>query len=245
MRTSRIHLDGDLRPGTDITLPTQAAAHVARVLRLRAGDELTLFNGNGDDYAAELTLVCVREVRARVTARQAVGNESPLRITLAQALARGEKMDWVVQKATELGATAITPLLTERSEVKLDATRARKRVAHWQAVAVSACEQCGRARLPRVDAPQSLESWLASLKPDAPTTRLILSPDGELTPRDFSNAPRDVVVAVGPEGGFGQRDLASLCAAGFRGLRLGPRVLRTETAGIVAITALQTLYGDL
>ena len=246
MRQIRIHIDGPLQVGTEIALPPQAAAHAARVLRLRSGDFLTLFNGDGQDYPAELVEVDARAVRARVLAAQPPANESPLRIVLAQALARGEKMDWIVQKATELGAAAIVPLLTERSEVKLDDARGAKRVAHWRAVAISACEQSGRATIPSIDAPRPLETWLASRPADSDAMRLVLHPgSGGVRPREMKlTAPCEVSLAVGPEGGFGERDLAALRDAGFRALSLGPRILRTETAGLAAIAALQALYGD-
>lgn len=243
MRTIRIHVDCGLEPGVELALPAQAAAHVGRVLRLRAGDPVALFNGDGNDYAAELTAVGPREVRARVLGSGANRSESPLRIVLAQALARGEKMDWIVQKATELGVAGVVPLVTARSEVKLDESRARKRLEHWQAVATGACEQSGRARVPPIAPVQPLQQWLQSLEPDSPATRLALLPEGEITPRGL-DAPAGVVLAVGPEGGFDELDVSALRDAGFRGLALGPRVLRTETAGIAAIAALQALYGD-
>lgn len=245
VRKIRIHIDQPLQVGDEIALPAQAFAHAVRVLRLGAGDALTLFNGDGYDYDAELELVSPREVRARILTGRGVETESPLRITLAQALARGEKMDWIVQKATELGVARIVPLITERSEVRLDAARADNRIAHWRAVSIGACEQSGRARLPGIDAPQSLDVWLASLERNEGAARLALLPEGESSPRDL-NVPADgVILTVGPEGGFGERDTAALRAADFRGLKLGPRVLRTETAGLAAIAALQALYGDL
>lgn len=244
MRTIRIHVDADLAAGSEIILPAQAAAHVARVLRLRAGDRVSLFNGDGNDYAAELIAATPREARARVLEAQANRSESPLRIVLAQALARGEKMDWIVQKATELGVVEIVPLLTARSEVKLDDNRALKRQEHWRDVAIGACEQSGRARVPAVGAVQSLREWLSALDPDAAATRLALLPKGETRARELRAIEGSAILAVGPEGGFDEGDSALLRNAGFKGLRLGPRVLRTETAGLAAIAALQALFGD-
>jgi 16S rRNA (uracil1498-N3)-methyltransferase len=212
------------------------------VLRLRAGDKLSLFNGDGNDYAAELVAVGARETRARVLGAQANRSESPLRIVLAQALARGEKMDWIVQKATELGVAEIVPLVTARSEVKLDEDRARKRLEHWRAVAISACEQSGRARVPMIAAVQSLSGWLEKL--DGSGTRLALLPEGEIAARLLEAPAQVVALAVGPEGGFDEADVSALRNAGFRGLALGPRVLRTETAGLAAMAALQALFGD-
>jgi len=244
MRVTRIHVDASLQAGAELALPEQAAAHVARVLRLRPGDPLVLFNGDGNDYAAELITVAPRDARARVLDRRLNPGESPLRITLAQALARGEKMDWIVQKATELGVAGIVPLVTARSEVKLDESRARKRLEHWQGVAISACEQSGRARVPVIAPVQRLDEWLSALDESAPATRLALMPEGETAARELREIAGAVVLAIGPEGGFDENDSARLREAGFKGLRLGPRVLRTETAGMAAIAALQALYGD-
>lgn len=243
MRTVRIHVAAGLSKDCEFTLPEQASVHVARVLRLRAGDRLTLFNGDGEDYAAQLIEVSPRAVRGRIVEAQVNRSESPLQLTLAQALARGEKMDWIVQKATELGVAQIVPLVTARSEVKLDESRAHKRLQHWQAVAISACEQSGRARVPTIAPVQTLRAWLDALGRSA-AMRWALLPEGELTPRALDMPMQDALLAVGPEGGFDETDIALLGNAGFRGLRLGPRVLRTETAGIAAIAALQALYGD-
>jgi len=242
MRTIRCHVDAPLQPGLTVELPESAAAHVVRVLRLGVGDALVLFNGDGHDYPATLVEAGKRGARAEVGGQVPVTNESPLRITLAQGVARGEKMDWVLQKATELGVAAIAPILSERTEVKLDAERAGKRLAHWRGVLASACEQCGRARLPDLAAPTPLANWAAAA-PDG--LKLALDPEGELTLDALPEDTRALSLVVGPEGGLSQRDLETLRAAGFRGLRLGPRILRTETAGLVAIAALQSRFGDL
>lgn len=243
MRTIRIHVEVALSQGTEWPLPAQAAEHVARVLRLSAGAPVTLFNGDGHDYQAIILDVGKREVTVRIESRSAVQNESPLRLTLAQAVVRGEKMDLIVQKATELGVTRIVPLLTERSEIKLDAGRAAKRLAHWQAVVASACEQSGRACVPEVTPALSLSAWLASLPVDQ-ALRLALLPQASQSARELNFTDGSGILVVGPEGGLGERDIAALIAAGFRGLRLGPRILRTETAGLAALAALQALHGD-
>ncbi|MGE7138022.1 16S rRNA (uracil(1498)-N(3))-methyltransferase [Luteibacter sp. NPDC031894] len=244
MRTIRIHVDSPLASGSDIVLPAQAGEHVARVLRLEAGAPVVLFSGeDGMEYDATLVSVGKREVVAAVGSGRSPGNESPLALTLAQGVARGEKMDLIVQKATELGIARIVPLTTERSEVKLDAARAEKRLAHWRAVAASACEQSGRARVPAIEPAVSLSAWLASLGDGGPM-RLALLPEGTKRPSELAVADT-AILAIGPEGGFGSRDRAALEARGFTGLRLGPRILRTETAGLAAIAALQALYGDL
>jgi 16S rRNA (uracil1498-N3)-methyltransferase len=244
MRRIRIHVDLPLAPGAEVTLPPAAAGHVVRVLRMASGDAVTLFNGDGNDYAATLLVADRRAAVARVHAVEAVDNESPLPLTLAQGLARGDKMDLVVQKATELGVARIVPLLSERGGVRLDDARGDKRLQHWQTVAAGACEQCGRARLPCIEPPQPLAAWLQTLSDDG-RLRLALLPDAAQGLRQLAIPPAGAVLAVGPEGGFGDRDVAALRAANFTALRLGPRILRTETAGLAALAALQTLYGDL
>lgn len=248
MRLNRVHVDAHLAAGARIALPEPAAQHLLRVLRLREGDACVLFNGDGNDYPARVTVAGKRGGEVEILGSEPVDNESPLRITLVQGIARGEKMDLVLQKATELGVDRIVPVNSERSEVKLDGERLERRVAHWRAVLASACEQCGRARLPRLDAPVALASVGGLLDPGG--LRLTLDPQGAhalpgLAPRLPADGSGTVVVAVGPEGGWAPRDRDRLQAAGFEGLRLGPRVLRTETAGLAAIAALQALYGDL
>jgi 16S rRNA (uracil1498-N3)-methyltransferase len=242
VRVIRAFVDGLLVPGQRLTLPEDAAAHLVRVLRLQAGDECVLFNGDGHDYAARITAATKRGVDAEVLSARAVDNESPLRITLLQGIARGEKMDWILQKATELGIAAVVPVHSERSEVKLEGDRAGKRVAHWRSVLESACEQCGRARVPALAAPQALREATAEL-PAVP--RYLLDPEAGQAIATLSSLPEGCVLAVGPEGGWSPRDREVLRVAGFTGLRLGPRILRTETAGIAAIAALQAMFGDL
>jgi len=244
MRTIRIHVEQPLAIGQELALPSQAAEHVARVLRLTAGAPITLFNGDGVDYPSVIQSVGKRDVNVRVEAALPITNESPLPLTLAQGVARGEKMDLIMQKATELGVARIVPLLTERSEVKLDPSRAEKRLAHWQAVVASACEQSGRARVPEVLPAVSLEHWLRQLPQDG-ALRLALLPEGTQRPGELKFGATGGVLVVGPEGGLGQRDTAALTDAGFIGLRLGPRILRTETAGLAALAALQALHGDV
>ncbi|PRH83828.1 16S rRNA (uracil(1498)-N(3))-methyltransferase [Arenimonas caeni] len=243
MRTIRCYIDAPLSPGAVVALPEEATAHLVRVLRLAPGDVVNLFNGDGHDYPAELVSAARRGAEARVVSAVALANESPLRITLAQGIARGEKMDLVLQKATELGVAAFAPVSTERTEVRLDAERAGKRLAHWQGVVQAACGQSGRARLPALAEPCTLAAYAAA---EDASVRLALDPDGELDLRSLALPPgATVALLVGPEGGLSERDLATARAAGFRGLRLGPRILRTETAGLAAIAALQALHGDL
>jgi 16S rRNA (uracil1498-N3)-methyltransferase len=243
MRTIRTHVDQPLAIGRTITLPEDASAHLLRVLRLGTGDTVWLFNGDGHDYEATLESASRRGAEARIVGRRVVDVEAPLHITLAQGIARGEKMDLVLQKATELGVRAFAPVVTERTEVKLDADRAGKRIAHWQGVVVAACAQSGRARLPSLAEPQSLAAYAAA---ETAGLRLVLDPRGGVGLRDLPlSDDRRIALVTGPEGGLSERDLATLKAAGFQGLRLGPRILRTETAGLAAIAALQVLHGDL
>ncbi|HRO63084.1 16S rRNA (uracil(1498)-N(3))-methyltransferase [Thermomonas sp.] len=242
MRLTRCHLDQPLAVGTTAVLPEAIAQHLLRVLRLREGDACVLFNGDGHDCDARIVAVGKREARVEITARRLIENESPLRITLLQGIARGEKMDWIVQKATELGVARILPVLSERSEVRLNGERAERRLAHWREVAVSACEQSERALLPELAPPQPL-AQAAGLR-DGPG--FVLDPLAEGSARSVAaSLQRACTLAIGPEGGWSPRDLEQLRAAGFGGLRLGPRVLRTETAGIAAIAVLQALAGDL
>jgi len=244
MRTIRLHADLPLAVGAEFALPPDAAEHAARVLRLPAGAPLVLFNGDGSDYAAIITAIDKRTVRVQVSACEPVRNESPLPLLLAQGIARGDKMDLIVQKATELGVAGFVPLLTERSEVRLDAERAARRLAHWQSVAISACEQSGRARVPRVAPIQPLAAWLGGLPNDG-ALRLALLPQGGKTIGALRFGAAGGVLVIGPEGGLGEADTRALAQHGFLGLRLGPRILRTETAGLAALSALQACHGDL
>lgn len=243
MRMIRVYIDAALSPGTRITLPDVAANHLVRVLRLQPGADCVLFNGDGCDYSARLLSVGKRGVQAEILSSRVLENESPLRITLLQGIARGEKMDLVLQKATELGVAAIVPVLAERTEVKLDAERMPKRIAHWRNIVISACEQCGRTRIPEVGAPAPLAEAVKMVAND--TMRLTLDPFGTRT-LAMLDAPvsASIAIAIGPEGGWSPRDREILHASGFEGLRLGPRVLRTETAGLAAIAGLQSRFGD-
>jgi 16S rRNA (uracil1498-N3)-methyltransferase len=243
MRMTRVFVEARLTIGTRVALPENAAAHLVRVLRLGSGDACVLFNGDGNDYEARLASAGKRAVEADIVAAYPIDNESPLRIVLLQGIARGEKMDWILQKATELGVAAFVPVSSERSEVKLDAGRAEKRAAHWYSVVIAACEQSGRARIPTIESPQSLDDALLALPRD--NLRLMLDPGARTTvARLDPPTTRDAIIAIGPEGGWSPGDRTFLQAAGFNGLRLGPRVLRTETAGIAAIAALQACFGD-
>ena len=243
MRVNRAHVDAPLAIGARLPLPESAAAHLVRVLRLGVGDACVLFNGDGHDYDARIVAVGKRGGEVEIIAARAVDNESPLRIVLVQGIARGEKMDWILQKATELGVAAFVPVSSERSEVKLDGDRAAKRLAHWRSVVVAACEQSWRACVPEVASAEPLATALSRL-PDG--IRLTLDPEAKDVIATLGHpGDRPIVVAIGPEGGWSPRDRSLLSEAGFSGLRLGQRILRTETAGIAAIAALQSKFGDL
>lgn len=242
MRILRSFVDQPLAIGQRFALPESASAHLVRVLRLDVGAACVLFNGDGFDYGAKLVSVQKRGAEVEVLSREPVVNESPLAITLAQGIARGDKMDWILQKATELGVSRIAPVITDRTEVKLDAERSDKKSAHWRGVLASACEQSGRAVLPELLAPQSLVKFAAA---DTNTHRLVLDPEAGRTLAELQIQPGDTItLVIGPEGGLSDRDLAALRAGGYSGLRLGPRILRTETAGVAVLAALNALYGD-
>lgn len=242
MRQSRFFVPVALPPGGRVILPEGAARHAVRVLRLQPGAVLTLFNGEGGEAEAVLESVGQAPV-ARLTALHAVSRESGLAVTLVQAIAAGDKMDWILQKAVELGVSAVLPVESARAVVRLSGGRAERRAEHWRQVAISACEQCGRNTVPRVAAVRPLHHALADLP--AATLRLTLSPRGEHRLGDLPPPPGGVVLLVGPEGGLDAAELAAADAVGFSAVRLGPRILRTETAGLAALAALQTLWGDL
>ena len=240
--TPRFFCPPPLAAGTEIALPAGAAHHALRVLRLKAGDGVTLFDGEGGEYGAEIVSSTTRGVEVRVTERRAVERESPLQITLAQALIASERMDYVIQKAVELGAAAIAPVATARCVTRLDGARAQRRTEHWTQIAIASCEQCGRNRVPAVHAPRDVDAWLRL--PSSARLRLLLSPSSPESLRDTAAPAGGVELIVGPEGGLTPEEEASALAAGFRAVRLGPRILRTETAGPAMLAALNALWGD-
>jgi 16S rRNA (uracil1498-N3)-methyltransferase len=247
LRLTRLFVDVPLHAGQLLELPKETAAHVAKVLRARSGDPVILFNGNGEDFSGIIERVQSGRASVTLGAPRTVHNESPLEITLVQCVPRGDKMDFIVQKATELGVQRIVPVLSQRSIMRLDAAQADAKQAHWRAVAVSACEQCGRARLPIVEAPQPLLNYLGLPVP-AGRMRCLLEPSGPqaVTPgTGVSPCLRHAEIAVGPEGGIAPEELEAFELAGYSSTLLGPRVLRAETAAIAGIVWLQTLYGDL
>lgn len=241
MRIPRLYIDQSLSVGQQLQLPADAAHYVSKVLRLKAGRPLLLFNGQGGEYQAVLTTVDRRSVAIDVESFIEVYRESPLRVELAIGISRGERMDWVVQKATELGVSAITPLFTERTEVKLDESRQASRLQHWQQVAISACEQSQRTGVPVVSPPQQFNGFLESCSAQH---KLVLHPTAEAAGLNPQEAVETVCVLVGPEGGFSEAEIDSSIRRGFKPWQLGPRVLRTETAPVVALSILQAWWGD-
>jgi 16S rRNA (uracil1498-N3)-methyltransferase len=244
MTTPRLYVPGPIRPGADLLLPPDRSHYVSRVLRLRAGGDLVLFDGSGREFTATVVTVSRHGVTAEVGEARQRNAESPLEIHLIQGIARGERMDMVVQKATELGVTRIAPIVTEFSTVRLDTGKAGKRVQHWLKIAQSACEQCGRNLVPEIDAPQTLGSLLEATD-DTECTRIALHPrtDGKLA--SLQDRRKRIALLIGPEGGLSDAEYEQTVAAGFTPCALGPRILRTETAAIAALAALQARWGDL
>ena len=240
-RLPRIHVAADLAVGGDVVLPEGPARHVARVLRLGEGAPLRLFDGAGREARAVIIDASRKRVTVRIESVEAGLGESPLAVHLGQAISKGDRMDYAIQKAVELGVAEITPLHTEHGDVRLKGERAAKKLAHWQAVAASACEQCGRAVVPTVHSPLALADWLAERDE---VLRLVLHPAaaGSL---ERETAPASAALLIGPEGGLADTEVEAALAAGFAPLSLGPRILRTETAPVVALSVLQHLFGDL
>lgn len=241
MPVSRVYQPGALQESNLVWLNDNAAHHLARVLRIKVGEPLMLFNGQGGEYQAVVTQVTKKGVEVAVGLFSPRDVESPIRIELAQGIARGEKMDLIVQKAVELGVSRITPLITERGNVRLTGDREVKRWQHWQAVAISACEQSGRNYVPEVTAPIMLQTWLSITKADY---RFVLSPHVQNKLPESIPAQSSILLLIGPEGGLSEDEVTAAIAQGFKPLSLGPRVLRTETAALAAIASLQSRFGD-
>ena len=240
MREHRVYVDQPLAPGQSVQLEAGPSQHLIGVLRLAAGAPLSLFNGDGRDYRCRLVAA---ERRGALVAIGASGPPEPsptLPVTLGLGISRGERMDFALQKAVELGVVAIAPLFTERTVVRLSAERLVKRRQHWRGVIIAACEQSGRRRLPALRSPEPLRDWLTSDHQGG----VILDPEGERCLADFAERPGALTLLVGPEGGLSEKERIAARQQGFTGLRLGPRILRTETAPLAAIAAIQALWGD-
>ena len=238
MRLSRFFIDAPLSLGSH-ELPEAQAHYIGRVLRLNAGAAVQLFDGSGIEFIGEITEVDKKQVRVALSEQIAGQPESPLRIHLGQGLSRGERMDWAIQKATELGVSEITPIVSERCEVRLKDERADKRLAHWRQIAISACEQSGRSSVPMIQPPMALTDWLQQSSAEL---KLVLHPVAQAL--SSHNKPASLAFLIGPEGGLNDSEVTQAQAAGFLAARLGPRVLRTETAPVVALSIAQQLWGD-
>jgi 16S rRNA (uracil1498-N3)-methyltransferase len=238
---TRIHLPGPLVEGLELVLPDTAFRHLVHVLRLRENDAFVAFDGRGGEYRAVLMEAGKRRARARLAAHDPVNRESPLDLRLAQCVSKGERMDYTLQKAVELGVTRVTPLISERCAVKLDAERWEKKLEHWRGVIVAACEQSGRTRVPALDAVVPLPNWLATGTAGA---GVLLDPLADAGMDQLPAPTGPLTLLAGPEGGLSEAETASARRAGFTGLRLGPRVLRTETAAVAVLAALQARWGD-
>ena len=238
MRLSRFHIDAPLSLGQH-ELPEAQAHYIGRVLRMAPGDAVQLFDGSGQEYQGVLVEVGKKLVRVELHQQLTGLPESRLRIHLGQGLSRGERMDWAIQKAVELGVAEITPIISERCEVRLKDERADKRLVHWRQIAVSACEQCGRSVIPLIHPPAPLAQWLAV----EAQLKLVLHPVAD--PLAGHQHPESLAFLIGPEGGLSDVEVEQARSAGFQPARLGPRVLRTETAPVVALSVAQQLWGDL
>lgn len=241
---ARFHVPGPLSPGADVLLPPDTAHHAIRVLRLDVDDPVTLFDGGGGEYLGTVTAMARGQVRVLAGTYRPVERESPVQVTLVQGISSSERMDFTVRKCVELGIARVVPVFTRRSVVKLGAERGARRRQHWQQLCVAACEQCGRNRIPPVDEPVDFGHWLAGLGPaDSREPRLTLAASAQPGLKSLA-PPAAALLLVGPEGGLDRTELAMARSRGFQEVRLGPRILRTETAAVAALAAIQVLWGD-
>ena len=245
MRNPRLFTDQPLTPGDQVVLKGNVAQHLGRVLRSRSGDHIALFNGDGQEFAAQVLTVSKGEVSVKVGAAASPQTESPVYTTLGLCLSTGARFEWAIQKATELGVGAIAPLYSERVDFSIPQDRMEKRIAHWQQIAISACEQCGRVKVPSITPPQSLAVWVENVSAEQ---KLVLhcadntdASASAMTP----GTPRDAALLIGPEGGLTDHEFAATSAEGFQLLQLGPRVLRTETAPAAALSVLSVFWGEM
>ncbi|MDQ3775890.1 MAG: 16S rRNA (uracil(1498)-N(3))-methyltransferase [Pseudomonadota bacterium] len=242
MRVPRLFVPARLREGACVDLPGEVAGHLGRVLRLGPGADLLLFNGEGGEWQAIIEVLERGRVGVRVGSHRPGHRESPLHLTLAQGISRGERMDYTLQKAVELGVSRIVPIASERSVVRLSAERGERRAQHWAKVVQAASEQCGRTRVPRLLRVATMDEWLSGVVPGLKL--LLIRKEGACRLSELAPDP-SITLLIGPEGGFAAEEATAAERAGYRALRLGPRVLRTETAAVAALCALQALWGDL
>jgi 16S rRNA (uracil1498-N3)-methyltransferase len=239
---SRVYFPDDIPAHGRCMLPAAQAHHVARVLRLQVGEALTLFDGRGNEYPAVIAEIAKSRVVIQVGDGKPVDREPPIAVTLAQAISSAERMDYTVQKAVELGVKEIQPLQSARSVVRLDQARAQRRREHWQSIAIAACEQCGRNRIPRVLPVKRFSEWLGELLNER--ARVMLSPVASVSIKSLPMPRSGITILAGPEGGLTPEEGDDARRSGFVAVRLGPRILRTETAAVAALAAMQTLWGD-
>ena len=239
-RVTRIHVDKPLTPGTELRLPANAAHHLLRVLRCKTGDSVTLFNGDGFDYYATIKASGKNTAAAAIFDRGTVEPSPPVSIHLGLGISKGQRMDTAIQKAVELGVKEITPLNCTRSVVRLSPNKEETRRQHWQQIVISACEQSGRCRIPRVHSPQSLDTWKMNQK----VYGIVLDPLAENVISSLEKPAETLYLASGPEGGLADDEIDLLLKRGFQSIQLGPRVLRTETAPLAANAAIQAIWGD-
>ncbi|MCH7980979.1 MAG: 16S rRNA (uracil(1498)-N(3))-methyltransferase [Proteobacteria bacterium] len=242
--STRLFVSGALSNDAELVLQGEQANYLGRTLRSRVGDTVTVFNGDGGEWPASIEHIGKNSVTLRLGAVVESATESPLKIHLVQGISRGERMDFVVQKATELGVSRITPILTHHGMIKLDQKRADKRRQHWQHIAESACEQSGRTQPPRIDEPVALNTWFGDRDP-AGTMEIVLQATATASLVSLSAPTAGLCLLVGPEGGFSEREYEDAEIAGFQAASLGPRILRTETAALAAVTVAQSCWGDL
>ena len=240
MRTPRVHTTQALEVGTSVTLETTVSRYLRQSLRKAEGASIEVFNGNGAQYTAIIVSGSKSAVTITIESEHHVSMESPLSIHTGLAISKGDRMDYGIRKIVELGGNQITPLITQRTEVRLPKERMQKRLKHWQAIVISACEQCGRNRIPEVNEPVVLDHWLSSVDADA---KLIFQPGGNIALTERAK-PQSIALLVGPEGGFDEQEVQQAEQSGFDRVALGPRILRTETAPLAAISVLQYLWGD-
>lgn len=242
---ARFHIADGLAIGAELPLTTEATHHALRVLRLSEKSAVILFDGRGGEYDAVITRIARGEVWVRATRFREAERESPLTTILIQGISSGDRMDYTIRKAVELGISRVIPVFTARSIVKLSGERIERRREHWQNLAISACEQCGRNLVPEIDAPEPYERWLSQIAREAgDELRLTLSPTAQRRLADIEKPRAAVNILAGPEGGLSGDELELAAHRGFVGVRLGPRILRTETAALAALSAMQTLWGD-
>ena len=245
MRNPRLFTDQPLTPGNQVVLRCNVARHLGRVLRARAGDHIALFNGDGQEFAATVLAVSKREVSVEIGEAATPQTESPVYTTLGLCLSKGDRFDWAIQKATELGVGAIAPLYSERVDFSIPQDRMEKRVAHWQQIAISACEQCGRVKVPSITPPQFLVSWVDNVSAEQKWVLHCADDTNASASAVTHGGPRDAALLIGPEGGLTCQEFAAASAEGFQLLQLGPRVLRTETAPATALSVLSVFWGEM